>query len=173
MYAIIRLPAGRMSGPFLDGSGLGRIHLVAALLGGIGLGVGVDIIAHATTQPTHVIHMWNLILLEGLLGPIIEESLFRGCLLPVVARATGPTIGISVTACSSPRSTGQHIRAMVLLRDHGDLRLDGSESNRDLPRASALMHAIYNATLFIVPTFLDKRGGRAADQISRQGTSFA
>jgi Type II CAAX prenyl endopeptidase Rce1-like len=52
---------------------------------GIGLGIGVDIIANATISTTDVIHFWNLILVDALLGPVIEESLFRGCLLPIVA----------------------------------------------------------------------------------------
>ncbi len=98
LYAIIRLRHGGGVWKLLGWIWPSRIHLVAALLGGIGLGIGVDIIAHATTSTTHVIHFWNLILLDALLGPIIEESFFRGCLLPVVARTTGPTIGIAATA---------------------------------------------------------------------------
>src|SRR6266849_9161249 len=98
LYAIIRLRHGRGVWQRLGWISPSRLHLVAALVAGIGLGIGVDIIAHATTPTTHVIHLWNLILLDGLLGPIIEESLFRGCLLPVVARSTGLTIGIAATA---------------------------------------------------------------------------
>src|SRR6266851_4861832 len=98
LYAIIRLRHGRHVLSLLGWVWPDRIYLVAALVGGIGLGIGVDIIAHATTPTTHVIRLWNLILLDGMLGPIIEESLFRGCLLPVVAGTTGPTIGIAATA---------------------------------------------------------------------------
>jgi len=98
LYAIIRFRHGHHVLPLLGWVWPDRIHLVAALLGGIGLGIGVDIIAHATTPTTHMIHLWNLILLDGLLGLIIEESFFRGCLLPVVDRTTGPAIGIAGTA---------------------------------------------------------------------------
>src|SRR6267378_8295752 len=45
LYAIIRLRHGRDVWTLLGWVGPGRIHLVAALLGGIGLGVGVDVIA--------------------------------------------------------------------------------------------------------------------------------
>src|SRR6266478_1142843 len=98
LYAIIRLRHGRGVWKRLGWSWPARFHLVTALVGGIGLGIAVDIIARATTPNTQVIHLWNLILLDGLLGPVIEESFFRGCLLPVVARTTGPTIGMAATA---------------------------------------------------------------------------
>src|SRR5258708_35623144 len=102
LYAIIRLRHGRHVWTLLGWVWPGRIYLVAALVGGIGLGIGVDIIAHATTPTSHLIHLWNLILLDTLLGPIIEESLFRGCLLPVVAGTTGPTIRIPATPVPFP-----------------------------------------------------------------------
>src|SRR5216684_9011730 len=62
LYAIIRLRHGRGVWKRLGWISPSRIHLVAALVGGIGLGIGSDIIAHATTSTTHVIHFWNLIL---------------------------------------------------------------------------------------------------------------
>jgi len=121
LYAIIRLRHGHGVWARLGWIWPTRIHLVAALVGGIGLGIGVDFIAHATTPTTHVIHMWNLILLDGLLGQIIEESLFRGCLLPVVARTTGPTIGIAVHGRTLRHiPSNHHVRAMALPLDDGD-----------------------------------------------------
>ena len=57
LYAIIRLRHGRCAWTLLGWSWPSRVHLVAALLGGIALGIGVDIIAHATTPTTHVIHL--------------------------------------------------------------------------------------------------------------------
>ena len=149
LYSIVRLRHGRNVWTLLGWGWPGRIHLVAALLGGIGLGVGVDIIAHATTPTTHVIHMWNLILLDGLLGPIIEESLFRGYLLPVVARTTGPTIGIAVTAVLfatlHPISTFVQWLCFVTTGSvFGWIRVKSGST-----AASTLMHAVYNVTLFL------------------------
>jgi membrane protease YdiL (CAAX protease family) len=149
LYAIIRLRHGRGVWKLLGWIWPSRIHLVAALLGGIGLGIGVDIIAHATTSTTHVIHFWNLILLDALLGPIIEESLFRGCLLPVVARTTGPTIGIAATAVLfatlHPISTfAQWICFVITGTALGWIRVRSGST-----ATSALMHAIYNVTLFL------------------------
>ncbi len=67
---------------------------------------------------------------------------------------------------------GQHIRAMVLLRDHGDcVWMDPSQIG--IYRGIGSDARDLQCDSVHVPTFLDKRGGRAADQISRQGTSFA
>lgn len=149
LYAIIRLRHGRGVWKFLGWIRPSRIHLVAALVGGMGLGIGVDIIAHATTPTTRVIHFWNLILLDALLGPIIEESLFRGCLLPVVARTTGPTIGIAATAVLfatlHPISTFVQWLCFVTTGiAFGWIRVKSGSTT-----ASASMHAIYNVTLFL------------------------
>lgn len=149
LYAIIRLRHGRDAWKHLGWSWPARIHLVAALLGGIALGIGVDIIAHATTPSTHVIHLWTLILIDGLLGPVIEESFFRGCLLPVVARTTGPTIGIAATAALfatfHPVTTfAQWLCFLTTGTAFGWIRVKSGSTT-----ASALMHSIYNATLFL------------------------
>jgi membrane protease YdiL (CAAX protease family) len=149
LYAIIRLRHGRGVWKLLGWIWPSRIHLGAALLGGIGLGIGIDIIAHATTSTTHVIHFWNLILLDALLGPIIEESLFRGCFLPVVARTTGPAIGIAATAVLfatlHPTSTFVQWLCFVTTGSaFGWIRVKSGST-----AASTLMHAVYNATLFL------------------------
>lgn len=149
LYAIIRVRHGRGVWKLLGWSWPGRIHLVAALVTGIGLGIGVDIIAHATTSTTHVIHFWNLILLDALLGPIIEESLFRGCLLPVVSRTTGPTIGIAGTAVLfatlHPITTFvQWLCFATTGTAFGWIRVKSGST-----AASTLMHAVYNVTLFL------------------------
>jgi membrane protease YdiL (CAAX protease family) len=149
LHAIIRLRHGHQVWALLGWIWPGRIHLVAAIFGGVGLGIGVDIIARATTPTTHMIHFWNLILLDGLLGPIIEESLFRGCLLPVVARTSGPTVGIAATAVVfatlHPISTFvQWICFAATGTAFGWIRVRSGST-----AASALMHAIYNATLFL------------------------
>lgn len=149
LYAIVRLRHGRGVWKCLGWSWPARSHLVAALAGGIGLGFGVDVIAHGTTPTTHVIQVWNLILLDGLLGPIVEESLFRGCLLPIVARTYGPTIGIATTAALfatlQPVTTSvQWVCFVATGTAFGWIRVKSGST-----AASALMHAIYNAALFM------------------------
>src|SRR5260370_38317445 len=76
LYAIIRLRHGHGVWAQLGWIWPARIHLVAALAGGIRLGIGVETIAPATTPTTHVIHFWNCVLLERLLVPLLKESPF-------------------------------------------------------------------------------------------------
>jgi len=45
-----------------------------------------------------MIHLWNLILLDGLLGLIIEESFFGAACFRSLTARTGPAIGIAGTA---------------------------------------------------------------------------
>jgi len=148
LYAIIRLRHGRGVWKLLGWFWPSRIHLVAALVSGIGLGIGVDIIAHVTISTTHVIHFWNLILLDAWLGPFIEESLFRGCLLPVVSRTTGPTIGIAATAVLF--ATLHLISTLVqwLCFATTGIAFGWIRVKSGSTAASTLMHAAYNATLF-------------------------
>jgi membrane protease YdiL (CAAX protease family) len=149
LYAIVRLRHGRDVWKLLGWIWPGPTHLVAAFVGGIGLGIVIDIIARATTPITHLIHLWNLILLDGLLGPIIEESFFRGCLLPVVARRTGPVLAILATsalfATLHPISTLlQWLCFLGTGTAFGWIRVQSGST-----AASALMHAMYNVTLFL------------------------
>ena len=149
LCAIIMLRQERGVGTLLGWIWPSRIQLLAALLGGIGLGSGFDIIAHATTPTNHTIHLWNLILLGALLGPIIEESFFRGCLLPVISRTTGPTIAIAAAAVLfaklHPISTFVHWLCFVTRGiAFGWIRVKSGST-----AASTLMHEVYNATLFL------------------------
>jgi membrane protease YdiL (CAAX protease family) len=148
LYAIVRLRHGRDAWRLLGWIRPARIHVVAALVGGICAGLGIDLIARATTPTTHVIHLWNLILLDALLGPVIEESFFRGCLLPVVARTAGPLIAILVTAILFAtlhpiRSIIQWLCFVATGIAFGWIRVESGSTT-----ASTLMHTVYNATLF-------------------------
>ena len=131
---------------------------VVALLGGIGLGIVVDLIAHATTPTTRVIHLWNLILLDGLRGPIIEGSFFRGCLLPVVARTTGPAISLAVTGHSSQHSTRSARCAVALLLGHGD-RVWMDPNQIGLYRGIDSDARDIQCDSVLVPSLVDDRGG--------------
>src|SRR5260370_4288657 len=88
-------------------------------------------------------------LLDGLIGPVNEESLFRGCLLPVVARTTGPIMAVLATAILfatlHPISTfAQWFCFVTTGTAFGWIRVKSGSTS-----ASALLHASYNGTLFL------------------------
>jgi hypothetical protein len=171
LYAIVRLRHGRGVWKCLGWSWPRRIHLIAALVDGIGLGIGVDIIANATISTTDVIHFWNLILVDALLGPVIEESLFRGCLLPIVAPRGRTDHGRHIHGRSFRHIPPDHdTHAMALLRDDGDCAWVD-------PNQIGLHHSFgsdardIQCDFVFVPSFVD-RWGNLFPRGLPQGTSF-
>ena len=73
-------------------------HILVALTAGILMGSGVALYLRFRNQSTPHIGLMELLLLALLLGPMLEESLFRGCLLPLMAQTTGSGIAVILTA---------------------------------------------------------------------------
>jgi membrane protease YdiL (CAAX protease family) len=149
LYCIVRIRHGSRVWALLGWNRPGRSYLVVALVGGIGIAVVVDFVARATTQANHVIRLWDLLLLDVLLGPVVEESFFRGCLLPVLARRTGPVIATLATAIvfatfHPARTFAQWACFASTGVAYGWIRIKSGST-----ASSALMHAAYNATLYI------------------------
>lgn len=94
LYLIVRLRHGTSAWTLLGWTLPTRFHLYAAVGGGVGLAAAVDLVARATTPTSHLIHIGDLLLLDIVLGPFVEESFFRGCLLPVLSRTVGPKFAI-------------------------------------------------------------------------------
>jgi hypothetical protein len=76
LYFIVRIRHGSRVWALLGWNRPRSSYLVLALVGGIGIAVVVDSIAHATTSASHLIRFWDLLLLDVLLGPVAEESFF-------------------------------------------------------------------------------------------------
>ena len=119
-----------------------------------------------------MIHLWNLILLDGLLGPVIEESLFRGCLLPVVARTNGPTIGIAATAALFATLHPITARAVALLLGHGDcVWMDPTQIG--IYRGIDCDARDIQCNSVLLSSFVDDRGRPAFVQINPRAASVA
>lgn len=126
-----------------------RKYFLVALLGGAGLALGVEVVARATAPTNHLIHVWDLLLLDAVLGPLLEESFFRGCLLPVLTRTTGPNLAVLGAALLF--ATLHPVRTLVQWTcftstgvAYGWMRTKSGST-----AASTLMHATYNVTLFL------------------------
>ena len=91
----------------------------------------------------------DFLILGLLLGPILEESVFRGCLLPVVARTFGSAFSVLATAVlfaafHGPTDVIHWIWFSATGVAYGWLRLASQTTT-----APAFMHATCNLTLFL------------------------
>ena len=98
--------------------------------------------------------LWVLRVVLGLaLGPILEESFFRGCLLPVLARSLGTTFAVVLTALvfalfHSPANLLQWLLISGTGTAYGWLRVTSRSTT-----AAALAHAAYNLVLVLFARF--------------------
>jgi membrane protease YdiL (CAAX protease family) len=80
------------------------------------------------------------------LAPLFEETIFRGVLLPVVARQRGPWLGVLVSGlvfAIAHLSLGELPALLMLGLGLGWLRLSSGRLG-----ASVLMHSLWNAMTF-------------------------
>ena len=153
LYSIVRIRHGQNTRTRLGWTTPSPRYLAKAILGGLGLGLVVDLIAHASAVVSHPIRLWDFILLDTCLGPLIEESFFRGCLLPVIARATGSAIAVVATAllfaALHPMSTPLQFACFTLTGvAYGRMQIKSGST-----AAATLMHATYNVALFLSQIF--------------------
>lgn len=71
--------------------------MLAPVLGSI-FAVAVAVFVQLRHQVTAPVSIADVFVLSLVLGPILEESLFRGCLLPVLERSGGKLVAVVVTA---------------------------------------------------------------------------
>lgn len=149
LYLTVRLRHGSSAWALLGWTPPKRLYLYAALVGGIGLAMAVHFVARETTPTSHLIHLGDLLLLDVVLGPLVEESFFRGCVLPVLARTIGPKVAILgaaiLFATLHPVKTAVQWTCFAGTGiAYGWIRV---KSGSTVP--SALMHAAYNAALYV------------------------
>lgn len=73
-------------------------YSTVASFAGIASALSIAFLAHLRHQVLPSIPAADFLILGLLLGPILEESVFRGCLLPVVARTFGSAFSVLATA---------------------------------------------------------------------------
>jgi membrane protease YdiL (CAAX protease family) len=84
------------------------------------------------------------------LGPILEESFFRGCLLPVLAVSTGAVPAVIITGVvfavfHAPMDLAHWVTLTATGIAYGWMRVASRTTT-----APALMHAAYNLTLWLL-----------------------
>jgi CAAX protease family protein len=109
----------------------------------------VILFVHWANWPMPTIQFWELVLLGALLGPALEESFFRGFLLPAVSRTTGVPLAVLVcallfTALHKPPNAAQWASFTITGLAYGWMRVNSGSA-----AAAIMMHAVYNLTLFL------------------------
>lgn len=124
-------------------------YTALASVGGIASALSIAFRAHLRHQVMPTIPATDFLILGLLLGPILEESVFRGCLLPVVARTFGSAFSVLATAVlfaafHGPTDVMHWIWFSATGVAYGWLRLASHTTT-----APAFMHATCNLTLFL------------------------
>jgi membrane protease YdiL (CAAX protease family) len=121
-------------------------YIVFALMLGSLLAAGIARYLRLRNQVTPPIPISELLILGLVLGPILEESLFRGCLMPLLAQSMGTIPAIITTAASfaifhGPTNLGHCLTFTATGIAYGWVRMASGSTT-----APALMHAAYNLT---------------------------
>lgn len=125
----------------------GFIYGVVSVLLGVGFGCAVALYFPGINQ-TLSHYVFDELLLAAVFGPLLEESFFRGCLLPLLAQTSGTAAAIIVTALAfalfhSPADVDHWAWLTLTGLAYGWLRLASGSTT-----AAAIMHGCYNLTLF-------------------------
>jgi len=124
-------------------------YTTLASFAGIASALSIAFLAHLRHQVMPTIPATDFLILGLLLGPILEESVFRGCLLPVVARTFGGAFSVLATAVlfaafHGPTDVTHWIWFGATGVVYGWLRLASQTTT-----APAIMHATCNLILFL------------------------
>lgn len=129
------------------------VHMIVSLIAGVLLASGMAFYLRFCHRSTPRVGLLELLFLGVSLGPILEESFFRGCLLPLIAQTTGNALGVILTALlfalfHQPADLAHWVAFTATGVAYGWIRV---ASNSTI--AAALMHASYNLALCLSPTF--------------------
>src|SRR6266849_2276318 len=128
-------------------------YVIVAPLLGVLLAAGVSVYLRLHGQSTPTMPLVEIVILGLVLGPILEESFFRGCLLPVLAHTVGKSFAVVLTALlfalfHSPANLAHWASFTGTGVAYGWIRVTSRSTT-----APALAHATYNLALFLLARF--------------------
>lgn len=126
------------------------LQTTLAVAAGIAFALGIAFFTHLLRQVIPAMPVIDFLVLGLFLGPILEESLFRGCLLPVVACTFGRVFAVIATALlfavfHGPTDLAHWFWFTATGVAYGCVRLVSQTTT-----AAAFMHAAYKLTLFLL-----------------------
>lgn len=122
--------------------------MLAPILGCL-LALAVTVFLRLQHQVTPTVPVADFFLLGLVLGPVLEESLFRGCILPVIERSAGKLVAVVVTALlfavfHGPVNAAHWFWLTATGIAYGWMRIASRTTS-----AAAFMHASYNLALMV------------------------
>nr|UXE46053.1 hypothetical protein Hi04_10k_c5548_00019 [uncultured bacterium] len=129
-----------------------RFYTVISILGGVASALAITCLTRWRGHAMPATAAKDSFVLGLFLGPILEESLFRGCMLPVLTRTLGNAISVVAIAVlfaafHAPGDVTHWVWFTATGAAYGSLRL-ASETTT----AAAFMHATCNLTLLLSAT---------------------
>ena len=126
-----------------------KIYIAISMLGGVIAALAITYFMHLQGQVMPTIAAKEFFVLGFLLGPILEETVFRGYLLPVLGRTLGITMSVMANAVlfaafHAPPDITHWIWFTATGLSYGSLRVASRTTT-----AAAFMHAICYLTLFV------------------------
>ena len=129
------------------------VYVIVGLIAGLLLASGVALYLRYCHRSAPQIGLMELLFLAVSLGPILEESFFRGCLLPLLAQTTGNVVAVILIAFlfalfHQPTSLAHWVSFTLTGAAYGWIRVVSRST-----AAATLMHATYNLVLCLSATF--------------------
>ena len=126
------------------------VYIVTAVIVGPSFAAGIAMYLHHRNRFTTPIPIGELLILGLVCGPILEESFFRGCLLPVLVVSTGTVPAVMITGVvfavfHGPVDLAHWATLTATGIAYGWMRLASRST-----MAPALMHATYNLSLCLL-----------------------
>jgi membrane protease YdiL (CAAX protease family) len=149
LYAILKL---RYREPVVGPLGWhipSRLYTVVSILGGVAAALAIRYLTRWRGHVMPAIAAKDFFVLGLFLGPILEESVFRGCMLPLLTRTLGNAISVVAIAVlfaafHAPVDVTHWVWFTATGAAYGSLRLASGTTT-----AAAFMHATCNLTLFL------------------------
>jgi membrane protease YdiL (CAAX protease family) len=128
-------------------------YVIVAPLLAVLLAASVSVYLRLHGQSTPTMPPVEIVILGLVLGLILEESFFRGCLLPVLAHTVGKSFAVVLTALlfalfHSPANLAHWASFTGTGVAYGWIRVTSRSTT-----APALAHAAYNLALFLLARF--------------------
>jgi membrane protease YdiL (CAAX protease family) len=149
LYAILKLHYRKAVVAPLGWLFPSRFYTAISILGGIAAALAIACHTRWRGHVMPTIAAKDFCVLGLFLGPILEESVFRGCMLPVLTRTLGNAISVVAIAVlfaafHAPGDVTHWVWFTATGAAYGSLRLASRTTT-----AAAFMHATCNLTLFL------------------------